>query len=566
MSTFERNDLGHGEDEAQHALTERSVDDTIKAHNYLITLCTAMMFYGAPTHRMEDYLSNSARKLGLDNAHFIYLHGLMVITFGDGEFPTAKVNIVRVKQGLNLGRMHDVHSIYKDVIRGNISVDEAQRQLKYCLDNPDKLSVWWRVLGYGLASAFVAPFAFGGRLIDMPVAFMIGSLVGFLQLVVAPRSSAYANVFEVTSTTLTAFFARLCGSLKGGNLFCFGSLAQSGIVLILPGYMILCAIMELSTGNVVTGGVRMVQSLLHISLLTFGITLGSALVGLMDAHPSDTIVCSNGVPAPLQFLFVAAFTLTICAIFQARLCQVPGMVALAMIGYTVNSLVSKDMVSASPAIVVAVAAFAVSFMANAPIRCIWSACTKARVWQWCRRQAPSHLRRHLKKRRRYSYQLVPSFLPSVNDAMKSVEADEASNDAYDEYKCGPQSQSPMRDTSDTYTGNIGTSYGYAAATMIPAIFVLVPSGIAAMGSLLAGTISANKATQGPMGATTNEAGETPDKMVLSLYAAAGANGIIGVILTFMEVALGVSFGLFLGLMLWWPRWHKKDNRGGVSSF
>ena len=94
------------------------------------------------------------------------------------------------------------------------------------------------VLVYGLASATVGPFAFQARPIDMPIAFALGSLLGTLQLIIAPKSDLYANVFEISAAVLTSFLARAFGSIRGGDVFCFSALAQSAIALILPGYTV----------------------------------------------------------------------------------------------------------------------------------------------------------------------------------------------------------------------------------------------------------------------------------------------------------------------------------------
>jgi hypothetical protein len=50
---------------------------------------------------------------------------------------------------------------------------------------------------YGLASATVGPFAFGARPIDMPIAFLLGSILGLLQLIAAPKSDLYVGFLFV---------------------------------------------------------------------------------------------------------------------------------------------------------------------------------------------------------------------------------------------------------------------------------------------------------------------------------------------------------------------------------
>lgn len=80
-----------------------------------------------------------------------------------------------------------------------IGVEEATQRLQEVLRRKDKFSNWVRVPMYGFASACVAPFAFEGRFIDLPVAFLMGCILGILQLVIAPQSELYSNVFEITA-------------------------------------------------------------------------------------------------------------------------------------------------------------------------------------------------------------------------------------------------------------------------------------------------------------------------------------------------------------------------------
>jgi uncharacterized membrane protein YjjP (DUF1212 family) len=86
----------------------------------------------------------------------------------------------------------------------------------------------------GCACACVAPFGFLGRWIDLPVAFLLGCVLGVMRLYFA-RNSLFSNVFEIVASIVVSFLARAFGSIRGGHLFCFSALTQAGIALILPG-------------------------------------------------------------------------------------------------------------------------------------------------------------------------------------------------------------------------------------------------------------------------------------------------------------------------------------------
>ena len=230
------------------------IAETLFRQEYIIKLCRALMLYGAPTHRLEEYLSTSARALGIEG-QFLYLPGCMVISFDDRSTHTTDMRIVRSAQGIDLGKLKDVHLIYKEVMHDVVGVEEGTERLDSLMSSPDKFNAWLRVLIFGLTSAASAPFSFKARLIDLPLAFCFGCLVGFLQLIVSPKSKLYSNVFEVSAVVVVSFLARAFGSIKGGDLFCFSAIAQGGIVMLLPGYLV-CTSMLIPPSLLVDGANR----------------------------------------------------------------------------------------------------------------------------------------------------------------------------------------------------------------------------------------------------------------------------------------------------------------------
>jgi len=214
-----------------------NIAETLSRQKYIIKMCKALMMYGAPTHRLEEYLTMTARVLEIEG-QFLYLPGCMIISFDDRQTHTTEVKIVRANQGIDLGKLKDIHEIYKSVLHDLYSVDVAMNKISAITEARDTFPPWLRVFFFGLASATVAPFAFGGRLIDLPVCFLLGTMVGLLQIFAAPKSALYNNLFEISATILTSFLARAFGSIKGGQIFCFSALAQSSIALILPGWFV----------------------------------------------------------------------------------------------------------------------------------------------------------------------------------------------------------------------------------------------------------------------------------------------------------------------------------------
>lgn len=284
---------------------------TLARQNYLRKLCKALMMYGAPTHRLEEYLNMSARVLEIE-AQFLYMPGCMIVAFDDSSVHTSEVKLVRTSQGVDLGKLRDVHEIYKEVVHDRIGVDEATPRLEAIIGRKDKFRRWLRVIMYGFASATVGPFAFQARFIDLPFCFLLGCIIGWLQLIVAPGNDLISNVFEIGASVITSFAARALGSIKGSDgkeIFCFSAMAQSSIALILPGFMVLCASLELQSKHIVAGSVRMVYAIIYSLFLGFGITIGTVLYGMMDNNATSRTSCHDPMSSNFYYLFVPAFAI-----------------------------------------------------------------------------------------------------------------------------------------------------------------------------------------------------------------------------------------------------------------
>lgn len=485
-------------------------------HRYLVKVCKAMMEYGAPTHRLEAYMAMSSRVLAV-KAQFLYLPGTMIISFDDDETHTTEVKIIRVNQGVNLGKLRDVHEIYKLVVHDLISVEDAMFRLDAVIDKTDKHNKWVRVLVYGLAAVSVAPFAFSGRWVDLPIAFVMGCILGLMQLKGAPSSELYANVFEISAAFVMAFLGRAFGSIRyhGEHLFCFSALAQSSIALILPGYMVLCGSLELQNHNMVAGSVRMVYAMIYTLFLGYGITIGATLYGLMDKNASSETTCDRPLDSRWHLFFVPLFTICLCIINQAKWKQMPVQVVISFLGYVVNSYTNTA--TQSSTISNTLGALTIGVLAN-----IYSRVSR-HVENYFLDLWEHNIQPRISGKRGTANGVDPELaMKKDSDAITMVETDPTAR-------------------------RVG--YGLAAAAMLPAIFVQVPSGLASGGSLVAGITSANAIT----GNSTAEA-TSSDSLNSSAFQVLGS---------VIQVAISISVGLAMAALIVYPFGKR---RSGLFSF
>ncbi|CAI6233279.1 unnamed protein product [Periconia digitata] len=347
--------------EDQSAKIKAHLATILKRQQYIFKLARALMLFGAPTHRLEEYLAMTAKILET-NAQFLYIPGCILVSYDDTRTKTSEVKMVRVTQGVNLGKLKDTHEIYKEVLHGVIDLDEALARLEEVITAKDRHPVWLSVLMYGLASTAVSCF-FKARPIDFPIIFVLGCILGFLQLVVAPLSKTYSTVFEISAAILMTFLSRMFGSIRGGDLFCFSALTQSSIAMILPGWLVLSSSLELQSKAIVPGSIRLVYAIIYSLFLGYGITVGTAIYGAIDSNATSETECRDPMNPYWNFLMVPLYVFFTTFTVQAKYKQMPVMIAIAFAGYVVN-FYSNMKFSASAPIAYTFGAFAIGVLAN----------------------------------------------------------------------------------------------------------------------------------------------------------------------------------------------------------
>ena len=156
-----------------------------------------------------------------------------------------------------------------------------------------------------------------------------------------PADDHFIPLFEMTAGIITAFIARALGSIRNGDVFCFGAIAQSSIVFILPGYMVLSSSLELHTGHIVAGSARMVHAVISTLFLGYGMAIGTCLYGLVDSDATTEVGCRDQLQRKWQSPFALAFIICQCIIRQAQWRQMPAICAIALVGFWVNSFCSR---------------------------------------------------------------------------------------------------------------------------------------------------------------------------------------------------------------------------------
>lgn len=177
----------------------------------------------------------------------------------------------------------------------------------------------------------------------MAVSFVLGSVVGFLQTIVATSNPLYSNVLEVSAAILTSFGARAFASIGGPEqaYFCFGAVAESSITLILPGYIVLCGSLELQSKSITAGSTRLFYAVMYSLLLGYGINVGAQLWAVMYPAAPTSATCPRAIDPRWKMLLVPSYLVLQAVLIRSRPRQMPVQVLLGSAAYTVNYFVSQ---------------------------------------------------------------------------------------------------------------------------------------------------------------------------------------------------------------------------------
>lgn len=465
-----------------------SAADPALKREYLYRLSKALMLYGAPGHRIERYLTMTAQALQAD-VQFFYLPDHMTLYLEDKKTDTHQARLIK-GSGTDLGRWLDVHNVSKHVIRDGMTISDAVHKIKEIETRTPKHSDWFLFFIYGLAGVGIAPFAYGARFVDLPLCFFLGTGLGILQLKLAPRNHLYSVLFEVSAAILFSFLGRMFGSIKnveGERIFCYTAISQAAINLIQPGYWITNACLELMNRQIATSGARLMYALVYALLLAYGVAIGSSLYGLIDHHAASGTQCERPISPFFNLLFVPFFSCQVGILGGAKWRQLPAMVTITFSMYCAFFFTQR-FANGSFTFGATLGGLTMGILGN----------SYARVGH-----------------------RIENTIQSLFTGKKSAPSD-------------PEGSLP---SDSTFAHR---RYTCAAAAMVPAMIVLVPSGLANRGSHLGGIIAADNIIRNRTAAAFPEI--PAEVMTASLP----------IFLNVIQIGLSISVGLSIGALVVYP--------------
>ena len=237
----------------------------------IVQLGSAMVAAGDAVDVIEGTLRQIVAAYGVEGLQIALLPTAMFVQTGTGD--TAHVQFsARVAPPLRLDQIDELYRLVKRLEHGELTASTGLGRLQAIYQRRPAFGWPVRTIGHAVLTVglvmLIQPTPNG-----IGTAFGLGLLIGLLKLI---RLSTAAFLLPVVASFIVA--ATVFASAEYLHVHNPIRLLVGPLVTFLPGAMLAIATMEIAAGQMVAGASRLVNGLVQLALLAFGIVAARALV------------------------------------------------------------------------------------------------------------------------------------------------------------------------------------------------------------------------------------------------------------------------------------------------
>ena len=194
------------------------------------------MQFGAPMHKIDEQLLACADFFQV-RSQFVLLNTVIVVIFKHDDDSPAQTHFIQRPQGLSLAQLRQTHAVYTQVVeKQTLTPTAGIAQLDMIMQHPHTYGYLWKLMFAFIAGAAIAPMGFSGSVADGLISGGLSCLVQAIQLL-GDNDILFVGTMEMVVAILVSFVARILNSIQG-HIFCYSAISSSGVVLILPGFLV----------------------------------------------------------------------------------------------------------------------------------------------------------------------------------------------------------------------------------------------------------------------------------------------------------------------------------------
>lgn len=329
--------------------------------DYLLDIGATLASYGCPSYRLEDVIRLVADVEGHRAEPFALPTGLFLRVTPKDRSPAPEVQrMTRVADwGVDLAKLTAVDAIFNDVAHRRATIEQARARIRDVVNAAPQWSATM-VWAATTASSGAAAVFFGGGAVDVLISALVGAVIGGSRAFLARRHAQ-----RLLNDFLGGLFAAAC-ALLASYVWPHASsqvVVLAGAISLFPGMTFTTGVAEIAQKNLVSGGARLMEAMVTLLLLFFGVAL---LAGFRKIPLASAVAAPAPLGLPWQAAALVIASLAFGVIFQVPKRFLWGALASGAAGYLVSALGVRQVL---PGHVTAFcAALAVCLLANALAR------------------------------------------------------------------------------------------------------------------------------------------------------------------------------------------------------
>lgn len=226
---------------------------------------------GAEVGRVEDTIRRICLAYGAERADVFSITSSIVTTmYGDFGICTQTRRVQGMANDLN--KLDELNQLSRKICAEKTNPETVKRELNRIMNGPG-YSFGQLVLIYGVVSGAFAVF-FGGDWKDMLASAVIGIVLKFLEAFVK-RILRNGLLTALICSAAGGFLANLAVSLNLGTHVDLISIGN--IMLMIPGIAFTNSLRDMFSGDMITGLVRFVESIILAMIIALGFTFANFL-------------------------------------------------------------------------------------------------------------------------------------------------------------------------------------------------------------------------------------------------------------------------------------------------
>ncbi len=279
-----------------------------RSFDFALRVGDVLLARGAAISDVEASVLTAATAMGLERAEADVTFTAITLSVRPDPAapPVTAVRVVRVRAD-DHARLTLTHQLLLDLTQGKATREDALERLAAIEDQPPPYPRWLITLAWGVLAAAVV-LLLGGGLLGAAVAFATGCLLDRIGRVLGRRAvpTFFLNVIGGTLATVVAVALVALGAPLAPSLVVSG-----GIIVLLPGVLLVTSMQDALTGFLVTGAARAFEVAILVAGIVAGVAIGLDIGQRFDV---DMSVVFRGQPYEDLVLRAASGALAAAAV------------------------------------------------------------------------------------------------------------------------------------------------------------------------------------------------------------------------------------------------------------